>query len=61
MPVEPAGDGRITVHFDLPAAQVRWLRDAERQSGQTQSELMQQAVQLLRKASSYKNEIRPAE
>ncbi len=47
------------MQVDLSAAQARWLREAGRQTGQSQSELLHQAIQLLRKATSYKREIQP--
>ncbi|MDP9346218.1 MAG: hypothetical protein M3P44_10930 [Actinomycetota bacterium] len=59
MPDKPRAGERTTVQVDLSAAQARWLREAGRQTGQSQSELLHQAIQLLRKATSYKREIEP--
>jgi uncharacterized protein (DUF1778 family) len=50
-------DGRVQLDVRVPVAQAQWIAAAAEKTGQTPSELVQQAIQLLRKASSYKGEV----
>jgi hypothetical protein len=47
----------VELRVQLSAAQARWLSDAAEQTGETESELVRQAIQLLRKASAYGDEV----
>ena len=52
------GDPHIELRVVIPSRQARWLSRAAQQTGETEAELIQQAIQLLMKASAYKREVR---